>query len=82
MNLRFTLRATQDLEAIAAYIRLRSPAAAQNVRAAILQSLQDMLLFPQAGRRQAPEGVRKFVTRKYAISSTTCSIKPPTKSSC
>jgi plasmid stabilization system protein ParE len=24
-----------------------------------------MLLFPQAGRRQAPEGVRKFVTRKY-----------------
>jgi toxin ParE1/3/4 len=65
MKLRFTLRATQDLAAIADYIHAHSPAAAQNVRAAILHSLQNLVLFPDVGRRQAVEGVRKLVTRKY-----------------
>ena len=36
------------------------------VRAAILVSLQDLVLFPEAGRRQTIEGVRKLVTRKYS----------------
>jgi toxin ParE1/3/4 len=63
MKLRFTPRAAQDLAAIADYIR--NPAAAQQVRAAILQSLQNLVLFPQLGRAQTVEGVRKLVTRKY-----------------
>ncbi len=40
-------------------------AAAVRVRAAILDSLQNLVLFPEVGRRQTVEGVRKLVTRKY-----------------
>jgi toxin ParE1/3/4 len=65
MKLRFTPRATQDLAAIADYLRSRNPIAAHNVQAAILHSLQTLVLVPEAGRRQTVEGVRKFVTRKY-----------------
>jgi plasmid stabilization system protein ParE len=36
------------------------------VRAAIYESLQDLILFPHVGRLQQTEGVGKFVTRKYA----------------
>jgi toxin ParE1/3/4 len=65
MRLRFTRRATQDLIAIADYIRERNPNAAARVRAAILDSIQNLLIFPEIGRRQKVEGVRKLVTRKY-----------------
>jgi toxin ParE1/3/4 len=65
MKLRFTPRAAQDLVAIADYTRAHSPAAAGQVRAAILQSLQDLVLFPRLGRAQTAEGVRKLVARKY-----------------
>lgn len=65
MKLRFAPRAAQDLAAIADYIRARSPAAARQVRAAILHSLQNLVLFPQVGRTQTVAGVRKLVTRKY-----------------
>jgi toxin ParE1/3/4 len=66
MKLRFTPRATRDLVDIADYIRERNPNASLRVRAAILESLQDLVLFPEVGRRQKLEGVRKFVTRKYS----------------
>ena len=65
MKLRFTPRATQDLSEIAAYIRERNPQAALRVRAAILASLQSLVLFPNVGRQQSIEGVRKLVTRRY-----------------
>ena len=65
MNLRFTPRAAQDLADIADYIRVRNPTAAQRVRAAILDSLQNLVLFPNIGRLQNVENVRKLVTRKY-----------------
>src|SRR5262249_1797091 len=65
MRLRFTPRATQDLIDIADYIRERNPAASLRVRAAILDSLQTLLRFPEIGRRQTVQGVRKLVTRKY-----------------
>ena len=65
MKLRFTPRAAQDLAEIADYIRQHSPQAALRVRAAILESLQHLILFPQIGRRQKIEGVRKLVTRRY-----------------
>src|SRR5437762_4258152 len=65
MKLRFTPRALQDLLHIADYIRERNPAASLQVRAAILDSLQNLVRFPELGRRQAIEGVRKLVTRKY-----------------
>ena len=65
MKLRFTPRATHDLADIADYIHERNPNAALRVRAAILESLQDLILFPELGRRQTVEGVRKLITRKY-----------------
>jgi|SRR6266568_1287301 len=65
MKLRFAPRAAQDLVAIADYLHARSPHAAQHVRATILRSLQNLILFPQVGRAQSVEGVRKLVTRKY-----------------
>lgn len=65
MKLRFTPRATQDLVEIAAYLRSRNPAAALRVRDSILDAMQTLVLFPQAGRPQALEGVRKLVTRRH-----------------
>jgi toxin ParE1/3/4 len=65
MKLRFTPRAAQDIAAIADYVRARSPGASRKVRAAILHSLQNLVLFPRVGRPQTVEGVRKLVTRKY-----------------
>lgn len=35
------------------------------VRTALLESLQSLVLFPQIGRQQKVEGVRKVVTRRY-----------------
>jgi toxin ParE1/3/4 len=51
MKLRFTPRAVQDLADIADYIRKQNPQAALRVRAAILESLQNLVLFPQVGRQ-------------------------------
>jgi toxin ParE1/3/4 len=65
MKLRLTRRAAQDLADIADYIRKQNPQAALRVRAAILESLQNLVLFPQVGRQQKVEGVRKLVTRRY-----------------
>ena len=36
------------------------------MRSAIYETLENLLIFPHAGRRQNAEGVRKIVTRKYA----------------
>ncbi|HEX3504944.1 MAG TPA: type II toxin-antitoxin system RelE/ParE family toxin [Xanthobacteraceae bacterium] len=66
MKIRFTPRATQDLVDIADYISKRSPKASLHVRAAILDSLQTLTLFPEAGRSQKMPSVRKLVTRKYS----------------
>lgn len=65
MKLRFTRQAKQDLETIANYIGTHDRDAARRVRAAILYSLQMLVLFPRIGRRQKVEGVRKLVTRRY-----------------
>jgi toxin ParE1/3/4 len=65
MKLRFTPRATENLTAIADYIRAQTPPAALRVRGAILETLRNLVLFPAVGRRQDVEGVRKLVTRKY-----------------
>ena len=65
MKLRFTARAIQDLIDIADYIRPRNPVGSVRVRSAILDSLQNLVLWPEVGRRQTVEGVRKLVTRKY-----------------
>ena len=65
MKLRFTPRATQDLIDIADYIGERNPTASLRVRTAILDSLQNLSLFPEIGRKQTVQGVRKLITRRY-----------------
>jgi toxin ParE1/3/4 len=65
MKLRLTRRAVRNLADIADYLRERNPEAALRLRAAIDKSLQNLVLFPHAGRKQEVEGVRKVVTRRY-----------------
>jgi plasmid stabilization system protein ParE len=60
MKLRFTPRALANLIEIADDIHAQNPAAALRVRASIYQSLEILLLFPYAGRRQKVEGVRSL----------------------
>lgn len=67
MKLRFTPRALRDLTELADYIRAENPAAAQRVRAAIYETLRNLILFPKVGRRQTTEGVRKVITRKMPL---------------
>jgi toxin ParE1/3/4 len=66
MKLRFTRRALENLSEIAVYLNERNPGAARRVRGAIAESLEYLTSFPQVGRAQSTEGVRKLVTRKYA----------------
>jgi len=65
MKLHFTLRALSDLEAIADYLVPLSPQGAARVRAAILDSLQNLVQFSNIGHRQTAESVRKLAIRKY-----------------
>jgi toxin ParE1/3/4 len=65
MKLRFTPRALENLSDIADYLRTRDPAAVRRVRSAIYASLNLLISFPHLGRRQAVEGVRKTITRRY-----------------
>jgi toxin ParE1/3/4 len=66
MKLRFTRRATEDLAGIGNYTAEQNPAAAVRVRSAILDTLQLLVEYPQIGRAQTVEGVRKIVTRRYS----------------
>jgi plasmid stabilization system protein ParE len=65
MRLRFTPRAVADLDAIADYLSERNPAAALRVRTAILRSLERLVAFPESGRRQSVDRVRKLVVGAY-----------------
>jgi toxin ParE1/3/4 len=65
MIVRFSPRAARDLSDIADYIRSRNPSGAQRVRAAILTSVEILARFPDAGRLQSYENVRKLVVRRY-----------------
>lgn len=80
MKLTYSPRALADLDAIADYLKPRSPQGAVRVRANILQTLQTLQRFPGFGRRQMVEGVRKIGVRNTHTSSTTASIAPTRKS--
>ena len=79
MKLRFTTHAVQDLTELADHIRARNPVAAQRVRAAIYETLRNLILFPKVGRRQTTEGVRKVVSTH--TSSITLWMMQPMRSS-
>ncbi|MGH6665596.1 MAG: type II toxin-antitoxin system RelE/ParE family toxin [Pseudolabrys sp.] len=60
MKLRFTARAVENLTDIADYLYERNPTAMGRVRADIYTGLQNLLLFPSAGRLQDVAGVRNW----------------------
>jgi toxin ParE1/3/4 len=66
MKLRFTPRAIDNLTEIAEYFAEHNPAAGLRVRDDIYVALQNLILFPKAGRSQKLAGLRKFVSGKYA----------------
>ena len=66
MRLRFTPRAIANIAEVSDYLLVRNPSAAERVRAAIYNSLQNLVLFPYVGRRQSIEGVRRITTRRYS----------------
>jgi toxin ParE1/3/4 len=63
MKLRYTHEAIADLISIAGDVRAHNPAAALWVRAAIVDRIQNLVLFPRVGRRQTAAGVRKIIAR-------------------
>jgi toxin ParE1/3/4 len=65
VKLRFSLRATADIAAIADYLNERSSQGAASVRASIQQTLANVAAFPRLGRLQSIEDVRKVKTRRY-----------------
>ena len=65
MRIRFTRKAVSDLAAIADYLHEHNPQASLRVRASILESIDILTAFPNAGRSQTTLGVRKLVTRRY-----------------
>lgn len=65
MRLRFSPRAVADLIEIADYLEAQRIDAGAKMRAAILSALQTVGEFPQIGREQEAEGVRKLAIRKY-----------------
>jgi toxin ParE1/3/4 len=65
MKVRFTREATGDLHDISAYLRPRNPRAAKSVRQAIRRSAKVIGDFPEFGRAQAEDEVRKFVVSRY-----------------
>jgi len=65
MILRLTRRAAKDIEDIADYIKAHDPAAALRVRTEIQVTLRNIAEYPEMGRRQDVEGVRKVVTQHH-----------------
>jgi len=65
MRLRLTPQAVKDIAEIADYVRAESPSAAKRVQAAIVETLHMLVQFPELGRPQALETVRKAVVRTY-----------------
>jgi toxin ParE1/3/4 len=65
MKIGLSRRAEADLGKIADYLRERNPGAAIRVREAIMAALKTLAAFPESGRRQAANGVRKVVVPRY-----------------
>jgi plasmid stabilization system protein ParE len=65
MTLRFAPRAARGIAEIADYFHVENPVAALRVRTAILNSLDLLISFPEIGRAQNIEGIRKLVIPRY-----------------
>ena len=67
MKIAYSPRAIRDLRNISAYLKPRSLLGPNNVRVAILTSIYQLSIFPEAGAPQNTQGVRKIITRKNTL---------------
>jgi plasmid stabilization system protein ParE len=65
VNLRYTLSALTDLDAILEYIGTHSPQAASRVQARIQAILDLVLRHPQIGRRTNNPAIRRMIVTPY-----------------
>ena len=65
MIIRYSRRATRDLEAIHAYLVQRSPQGALNVLRAIYGSIEFIRRYPQAAGATSIPGIRVMIVRRY-----------------
>jgi toxin ParE1/3/4 len=65
VKLRFTRRATRDIEGIAEEAQAYGPETANRIKRAIEGTLDMLTMFPHIGHRQSAAGVRKIVTTNY-----------------
>lgn len=65
MNVRYTLRALSQLDAIYCYIAQHNPAAAERVKRYIQEAIDRLADFPMLGRATGKPGVHKLVLADY-----------------
>jgi toxin ParE1/3/4 len=65
MRLRYSPRATRDLDLIHRYLSERSPNGALNVLTAIFAAVEFVRRYPEAAEATRIEGVRAKVVRRY-----------------
>jgi toxin ParE1/3/4 len=65
MRIRYSPRATRDLDLIYRYLSERSPNGALNVLTAILAAIEFVRRYPEAAEATRIEGVRAKVVQRY-----------------
>ncbi len=65
MKIVYSPQALNNLTEIADYLLPRSAQAANHVRADIRAAIETLAIFPNAGRLQSSNGIRKTITRNY-----------------
>jgi len=65
MNVRYSPRATRDLQSIFEYLTERSPLGAVNVLTAIYAAIEFIRRYPDAAEATRIEGVRAKVVQRY-----------------
>jgi plasmid stabilization system protein ParE len=65
VRIRFTPQANRYLAAIADYLIAHNPQAASRVRDAIIASTRLVASFPESGREQRTQGIRKVIVSRY-----------------
>ena len=65
MNVRYSPRATSDLQSIFEYLTERSPLGAVNVLTAIYAAIEFIRRYPDAAQATRIEGVRAKVIQRY-----------------
>ena len=66
MKIVYSRRAVEELRATSAWLNARHPPGARRVRAAIVETIANLAVFPRSGQPQTVRGVRKARVRRYS----------------